>query len=135
MNLQGKSILSIDDSLPDQELISLAFEKCGWDVPLRAMSAEEGWVKLRENESKIKLIILDLNLPRESGLEFLAKIRKSKYKLIPVIILSTSSDENDINASYDNFANAYIVKPAGFQDFVLSIGRMLSFYLQTVSLP
>ena len=70
-------------------------------------------------EYKIKLIILDLNLPKVSGMDILKYLKKnSKFSKIPVIILSTSSDQKTINEAYKNGANGYFVKPASYEEFV-----------------
>ncbi len=73
-------------------------------------------------EYKIKLIILDLNLPKIDGMDILKFLKKnSKYSKIPVIILSTSSDQITINKAYKNGANGYLVKPASYEEFVEKI--------------
>ncbi len=70
-------------------------------------------------EYKIKLIILDLNLPKVSGMDILKFLKKnSKYGKIPVIVLSTSSDQKTIDEAYKNRANGYFVKPASYEEFV-----------------
>ncbi|MGR3174309.1 MAG: response regulator [Candidatus Scalindua sp.] len=70
-------------------------------------------------EHKIKLIIVDLNLPRVSGMDVLKFLKKnSRYNKIPVIILSTSSDQKTIDEAYKNGANGYFVKPASYEEFV-----------------
>lgn len=70
-------------------------------------------------EYKIKLIILDLNLPKVGGMEILKFIKKnSKYSKIPVIVLSTSSDQIKIDEAYKNGVNGYFVKPASYEEFV-----------------
>jgi DNA-binding response OmpR family regulator len=68
---------------------------------------------------KIKLVILDLNLPKVSGMEVLKLLKKnSKYNKIPVVVLSTSSDQRTINEAYKNGANGYFVKPSSYEEFV-----------------
>ena len=70
-------------------------------------------------EEKIKLIILDLNLPKVVGMDVLKFLKKnSKYSNIPAIILSTSSDKRTIDEAYKNGANGYLVKPASYEEFV-----------------
>ena len=73
-------------------------------------------------EYKIKLIILDLNLPKVGGMEILKFIKKnSKYSKIPVIVLSTSSDQIKIDEAYKYGVNGYFVKPASYEEFVEKI--------------
>jgi CheY-like chemotaxis protein len=82
------------------------------------------------------LILLDLNLPRRSGLEVLADV-KSDHDLrsIPVVILTTSQAEEDIIRSYSLHANAYITKPMDFERFSEALRQINDFFLALVKLP
>ncbi len=72
-----------------------------------------------EMKSQVSLVILDLNLPRMSGIDVLKFIRKNpKYCSIPVIIISTSSDNKTIDEAYENGANGYFVKPIFYKGLV-----------------
>ncbi|MEG3659590.1 response regulator [Arenibacter palladensis] len=82
------------------------------------------------------LIILDINLPKINGLEVLKKIKKSKdLKKIPVIMLTSSSSQKDINESYDNYANCFITKPDDVDDFLKAINGIEDFWINIGSLP
>jgi CheY-like chemotaxis protein len=82
------------------------------------------------------LVLLDVNLPRLSGLEVLAELKKDDRLLtIPVIMLTTSQAEQDILRSYSLHANAYISKPVGFEPFIDAIRQIDSFFLTLVKLP
>jgi len=82
------------------------------------------------------LIILDWNLPKKSGLEVLREIKaNSNLKNIPVIILTTSSAETDIFRAYEHQANAYLVKPIDFDEFMTVIGSIQDFWFGYVTLP
>ena len=82
------------------------------------------------------LILLDLNLPRKNGREVLAEIKSdSKFKSIPVVILTTSHSEKDILQAYDQHANCYIVKPVGFENFVEAMKTIRQFWFSVVTLP
>jgi CheY-like chemotaxis protein len=82
------------------------------------------------------LVLLDVNLPRMSGLEVLAELKRDDRLLtIPVIMLSTSQAEQDILRSYSLHANAYISKPVGFEPFIDAIRQIDSFFLTLVRLP
>lgn len=82
------------------------------------------------------LILLDLNLPRKSGREVLAEIKADRYlKNIPVVVLTTSSDEEDILKSYDLHANCYVIKPVEFPNFVRAIQSIQQFWFSVVTLP
>ncbi|MBE2245742.1 MAG: response regulator [Candidatus Competibacteraceae bacterium] len=82
------------------------------------------------------LILLDLNLPRKNGHEVLAYIKQSAHlKQIPVIMLTTSSSEMDVNKSYLNHANCYIVKPVEVDDFLRVVTQIENFWITIVQLP
>ncbi len=75
-----------------------------------------------EMQSQVSLVILDLNLPKIDGMGVLKFIKQnSKYRSIPVIILSTSSHDKTIKKAYKNGANDYITKSASYEDFVEKI--------------
>lgn len=91
---------------------------------------------LQESEILPDLILLDINLPKLNGLEVLASIKRdSRFKSIPVIMLSTSSREKDIFASYDNHANCFITKPVDFNSFIDVIRTIEEFWISIVRLP
>jgi two-component system response regulator len=82
------------------------------------------------------LILLDLNLPRKSGREVLAEIKADeKFKHIPVVVLTTSSAEEDILKSYNLHANCYVVKPVEFDSFVKAVQSIQHFWFSVVTLP
>ncbi len=85
---------------------------------------------------KPDLILLDINLPRMDGKEVLAIIKKDeKLRLIPVVMLTTSTAENDILESYYNHANCNISKPVHLDNFIDAISKIETFWLLTVELP
>jgi two-component system, chemotaxis family, response regulator Rcp1 len=82
------------------------------------------------------LILLDLNLPRKNGREVLAEIKADDdLKKIPVVVLTTSSAEEDILRSYNLHANCYVVKPVEFDNFVKAVQSIRQFWLSVVMLP
>jgi two-component system, chemotaxis family, response regulator Rcp1 len=82
------------------------------------------------------LILLDLNLPRMDGSEVLAEIKKDdSLKSIPVVILTTSSSEQDILRSYNLHANCYITKPVTMVEFIRAVTAVQDFWLTVVKLP
>jgi two-component system response regulator len=82
------------------------------------------------------IIMLDLNLPVKDGREVLAELKVDKELCrIPVIVLTTSIREEDINAAYDLGANCYIVKPIDFTEFCNVIKTIENFWFNTVTLP
>jgi DNA-binding response OmpR family regulator len=82
------------------------------------------------------LILLDLNMPKKNGQEVLQEIRETeKLKLIPVVILTTSSSEQDVLKTYANDANCYITKPVDFEQFINAIKIIDDFWLSVVKSP
>ena len=82
------------------------------------------------------LILLDLNLPKKDGREVLREIKADPHtRLIPVVVLTTSDDEEDVLRSYDLHANAYLVKPIDVLRFIKMIQSLESFWLSVVKLP
>ena len=82
------------------------------------------------------LILLDLNLPKKNGREVLKEIKTDDIlKCILVIVLTNSNDDNDINESYDNRANAYLIKPTDFDKFKEDIQCFKDFWFSNVQLP
>jgi CheY-like chemotaxis protein len=82
------------------------------------------------------LILLDVNLPRRSGLELLAELKQDpELLLIPVVMLTTSKAEEDILRSYSLHANAFVTKPVDFEQFIDVIRQIDNFFLSLVCLP
>jgi len=82
------------------------------------------------------LILLDLNLPRRDGREVLAEIKgDADLKHIPVVVLTTSNDEQDILRSYNLHANCFITKPVRLEDFLHVVRSIEDFWLTIVRLP
>lgn len=128
-----RNIFLSDDDSDDCSLFLEALEQVEESVCVRV--AHDG-VRLMQDlsESGIQspeLIFLDLNMPKKNGLECLAEIRTMpKYRDVPVVILSTTSNSDIIDRSFEAGANLYITKPASFGAlkkslaFVLSMGPM-----------
>ncbi|MEW5747084.1 MAG: response regulator [Nitrospirota bacterium] len=82
------------------------------------------------------LILLDLNLPRMSGREVLEEIKSDpELKFIPVVVLTSSKEEEDILRSYNLHANCYITKPVNFEQFLTVVRSIEDFWLTLVKLP
>lgn len=82
------------------------------------------------------LILLDLNLPKKSGLEVLAEIKvDNQLKRIPVVVLTTSQAEQDILQSYNLHANAFVTKPVDLMNFINAVKSIEGFWLEIVQLP
>ena len=82
------------------------------------------------------LILLDLNLPRKKGLEILEEIKQDpELQAIPVVIITSSHEEEDILRSYNLHANSYVTKPVDFEKFLEIVHCIEGFWLTVVMLP
>jgi len=130
-------ILLVEDNPSDQELTMKALKKYNLSNNIYVVEdgAEaldflfaEGKYSDRNIEIVPRLILLDLKLPKVSGLEVLKRIKSdNRTKKIPVVVLTSSKEERDIIESYEYGVNSYIVKPVDFSKFVESI-KEIGFY-------
>ena len=135
-------VLLVEDSAGDIRLTREAFKDAkvhiNWHVAsdgaeAMAFLAREG---TDANTPRPDLILLDLNLPKKDGREVLAEIKESPtLKCIPVVILTTSASEADIQGSYQQHANCYITKPVDLEGFLKVVKSIDSFWLSVVKLP
>lgn len=135
-------VLVVEDNPADARLIK---EACsGFAVKNKVDIVENGmeamdYLYKRNNYKDVKtpnLIILDLNLPKKSGREVLKEIKEEdNLKFIPVIVLTTSSDDEDIYESYRNHANAYVIKPTDFDEFDEVICSFEDLWFNSAILP
>ncbi|MCW2600742.1 MAG: transcriptional regulator [Frankiales bacterium] len=131
-------ILLVEDSLADIELTLEALE--GAKVANEVTVVRDGAAAidhlLAELSDRPDLIILDLNLPRMSGHEVLARMRGDEgMRRIPVAVLTTSSAEADVARTYDLGANCFLTKPVDVDQFVHVVQSIDDFWLGLVRLP
>lgn len=82
------------------------------------------------------LILLDLNLPKRDGREVLKELKADPdLREIPIVVLTTSSAESDVLASYQLYANAYVTKPVDFERFISAVKQIDDFFVSLVKLP
>src|SRR5690606_11430195 len=82
------------------------------------------------------MVLLDINLPKKNGHEVLHFIKSNdSLKHIPVIMLTTSNSENDVEKSYKNHANCHIIKPIEVEDFLYVMANIESFWINIARLP
>lgn len=130
-------ILLVEDSPDDIELTLRAFRKS--NVANQIVVAHDGVEALdylfatgsyagRDAEALPHLVLLDLQLPRLDGLQVLERVRAHpKTKLLPIVILTSSTEEHDLVKGYSLGANSYVRKPVDFQEFVEAV-RQLGLY-------
>ncbi len=135
-------ILLVEDNPGDVRLTTEALSEgkilnnlnvVGNGVEALAFLNQEGKYK---DAPRPDLILLDLNLPKKDGREVLAEIKTNRdLKRIPVVILTSSSADQDIATSYNLQANCYITKPLGLDQFLTVIQSIEQFWLTVVKLP
>ncbi len=135
-------ILMAEDSSSDQAITQEAIRHSKLANRLHIVDTGEEALQFLRREGKFAgaprpdLILLDLNMPRKNGLEVLAEIKAhSQWKHIPVVILSTSKAETDVNAAYRLQANCYVIKPLDFDQFVEIVHAIENFWFSVVRLP
>jgi chemotaxis family two-component system response regulator Rcp1 len=135
-------ILLVEDSPGDVDLTLEALEGCKIRNTISVVNdGEEAMAFLHRSgkypaASRPDLILLDLNLPGMNGSEVLTAIKDdADLKRIPVVILTTSKEEEDILRSYNLRANCYITKPIDLPHFLSVVAAIEDFWLTIVSLP
>ena len=138
MQVQPITILLVEDNPGDVRLIKEVF-KDGKVVNslIVAKDGVEALSILKDPSNELPdLILLDLNLPRKKGLEVLDEIKNDpSLKRIPVIVLTTSSDEADVLKSYNLYASAYLTKPVNLDEYIAVIRKLENFWLTVVKFP
>jgi two-component system, response regulator len=137
--MRDKAILLVEDN-PDDELLALrALRKNG--VAGDVVVARDGVEALdylfatgehagRDASLVPRLILLDLNLPKISGLEVLRRLRSDeRTRLLPVVILSSSGEQQDMLDGYGLGANSYVRKPVNFEQFVRAVEQLKLYWL------
>jgi CheY-like chemotaxis protein len=137
MSAQEGVILLAEDDPNDVLLIQRAFQRNHLANPLQVVrDGEEALAYLsgagtfadRERHPLPVLMLMDLKMPRKSGLEVLEWVRKQPgLKRLPIVVLTSSNQSPDINRAYELGANSYLVKPAGF-DSLLELVKNLDVY-------
>ncbi|OAI07929.1 response regulator [Methylomonas methanica] len=136
-------VLLVEDEPADAHLIKMSFKenrvRCNlhhvWDgVEAMAFLRRQG--ADYADAPRPDLILLDLNMPRMNGREFLAKIKSEPdFASIPAIVLTTSDIERDVVATYQLGANGYITKPVDVEQFIAVVRQIEGYWFNVVRLP
>lgn len=137
-------ILLVEDNDDDAELTAMAFREAKIGNPL--VRLEDGVLALdylfgrgryagRDVADRPAIVLLDLNLPRLSGLEVLRSLRADeRTKHLPVVVLTSSTEDRDRIEAYDYHANSYVQKPVDYDQFVVA-ARQLGLYWMVLNVP
>lgn len=127
-------VLLVEDNPDDQELLLRAFRRNGIEHAVRvAHDGLEACELLFDDDASGMpvLVLLDLNLPRMNGIDVLRRIRThEKTSLLPVVVLSSSREQEDVVRSYSLGANSYVRKPVDFSEFVETTRQLGQYWLQ-----
>lgn len=142
MEEKSKMIFLVEDNKADIRLIQEALKDSSiFHEVMNVRNGVEAMAFLRQegeykNAPRPDLILLDLNLPRKDGREVLAEIKTDpSLKRIPVVILTTSQNQEDISHSYDLHVNCYITKSRNLSQLFTIVRGIEEFWLKTVTLP
>lgn len=132
-----KPILLVEDDTIDARTVKRALQDLHTETPLINLADGEEAIRYLQDDQNARpcIILLDLNMPRMSGIEFLRVVKADdNLKAIPVIVLTTSKEERDVIDSFDLCVAGYIVKPVGYEQFV-EIIRTIDHYWSLSQLP
>ncbi|WP_194975816.1 response regulator [Aquiflexum lacus] len=136
-NFKLAHILLVEDNDGDVLLTLEAFEESKFHTHVSvARNGQEALDFLHKkgefsNAQRPDLILLDINIPIFNGLEVLEEIKQNEsLKKIPVIMLTTSSNQKDIDMAYKKYCNSYVKKPMEMDDFMEAIQKIEEFWLQ-----
>lgn len=134
--IQQAEIILVEDSISDADLVMRALKKN--NLVNRVLHLQDGQEALEyffgdSEESMVtapKLILLDLKMPKINGLEVLEKLKSNEStKVIPVVILTSSREDPDLEKCYLLGANSYVVKPVVFDEFIKAIAEVGLYWL------
>lgn len=133
----NKTILLVEDNPDDEALTLRALKK--YNVTNEVFVARDGEQALAYLENTLELpqlVLLDLKLPKIDGFEVLKRIRtQERTALMPVVILTSSREEQDVVKGYRNGANSYVRKPVNFDDFVEAARQLGVYWLILNEMP
>jgi len=134
-------ILLVEDNPGDARLMREALQEAG--LPHKLTVVQDGpsalaWLRGEAGEdiARPHLILLDLNLPRLSGHELLRELKADPgLSQIPVVVLTSSTAEEDVRRSYELHANCYIAKPVGLEQLLATVRSLSEFWFGVATLP
>lgn len=138
------TILIADDDADDRMFLEQAMRQIGYDQAIRFVEDGEELMDYllrlgRYNELNApwpNMLILDLNMPRKSGFQALSEIKDNpKLRRLPVVVMTTSSAEEDILKTYNLGVNSFVTKPFNYNRLVEMVGTLKMYWLDTVKLP
>jgi|LauGreDrversion4_2_1035121.scaffolds.fasta_scaffold545296_2 two-component system response regulator len=136
-----RPILLVEDSVHDAELLCHALEM---DMDSsRIVHVRDGVAALEWLEGTVdragrlpQLVLVDLKMPRMTGMELLAHLRRdSRFRQLPVVMMTSSNHAEDLIAAYDHGVNAYVRKPLEFTEFAAIVRQLMHFWVTINLIP
>ncbi|WP_049920318.1 response regulator [Halobiforma nitratireducens] len=138
----GVEVLLVEDNPGDVRLIQEAFKELSMDVSLASVpDGDEGLEFLTdraadESATLPDVVLLDLNLPRTDGFEFLELVRSNPdLTCVPILVLTSSEAKDDVLESYERAANAYLTKPTDPDEYASMVAAVGEFWFEQAALP
>lgn len=145
MKSRASTILVVDDDPADQFLVQEAMRTANLNYDLRIVSDGDEAIEYLYHRGRYAeshraprpdLILLDLNMPRYSGRQVARAVKSDPtLRAIPIVVLTTSRLEQDVDDLYDMGVNSYIQKPVNFDEFTEALRDLSSYWLSRASLP
>lgn len=141
----GVEVLLVEDNDRDAELTMRAFKKC--NLHNKLFWAKDGVEALefmngtgafasRDPRELPRLILLDLKMPRLNGLDVLRSLKgDERTQAVPIVVMTSSNQERDLDACYDLGVNGYVTKPIGFTELTEAVARIGMFWLLVNRVP
>ena len=126
-------ILLVEDDADDAEMTILAIKELDEDIKVihlhNGVEALDFLLRKNKNINNLKVILLDLKLPMVNGFEVLEKIKVNENtKTVPVVMLTSSTIENDVRKAYQLHANSYVIKPIGFEKYMDTVTNLVKYW-------
>jgi response regulator RpfG family c-di-GMP phosphodiesterase len=128
--IKSLNILLIDDDIIEVMKLNRVISSLQLNHKIiESENGEEALKLLEQKDKRPDIILLDLNMPKLSGIDFLSILKKSEdLKCIPTIVLSTSNTPNDIVKCYKTGISGYVIKPLKYEDYVSNIEKLLAYW-------
>jgi len=131
-----KSLILAEDVTANYLIAKKALECCMTNFSLVRVKDGEELIDFLKTHEAPDLVLLDLNMPRKNGFEVLAEMKKDKtLRGIPVVVISTSSSEEDVKKAYAKGASSYFTKPSSFAEFKDMMRQLSLYWFEWSKLP
>lgn len=133
---ENKCILVTDDNPADFHLLKKALDECCPGVCVEWAEDADALINHLETSAHPDIVLLDINMPRKNGLEALAEIReRPEFSHIPIVMLTTSENDEHILKAYRNGSNTYVRKPFSYRDLKNFLSVFQHYWFEIATLP